>query len=91
MTKRDLVIRISNDTGLTQQTVYSIIQNILDNITDALNNGETVELRNFGIFKVASKRARRGINPNNPSIKITIPARKVVVFKQGKKMKETIN
>jgi len=91
MTKRDLVMRIASDTGLTQQTVYSIIQGTLNIITDALNKGETVELRNFGIFKVVTKRARRGINPNHPEIKINIPARKAVVFKQGKKMKETVN
>ena len=87
MTKRDLVVRIANETGLTQQNVYSIIQKTLDIITESLKEGETIEFRNFGVFKVVQRKARRGINPNHPDHKINIPAKKVVIFKQGKKMK----
>ena len=87
MTKRDLVVRISNETGLTQQSVYSVIQKTLDMITTKLQDGDSVELRNFGVFKVTERKARRGINPNYPEQKIEIPAKRVVVFKQGKKMK----
>jgi len=47
MTKRDLVIRISNDTNLIQQDVLTVVQKTLDYITEALIKGETVELRNF--------------------------------------------
>ncbi|MDX9701739.1 MAG: HU family DNA-binding protein [Candidatus Auribacterota bacterium] len=90
MTKRDLVVRIANETGLTQQNVYAIIQKSFDLIIDALQNGDAVELRNFGVFKVTKRHARTGINPNQPTQKIDIPAKKVVVFKQGKHMKEVV-
>lgn len=90
MTKRDLVVRISNETGLTQQNVYAIIQKSFDLIIDALQNGDTVELRNFGVFKVTARNARTGINPNQPTQKIDIPAKRVVTFKQGKHMKEVV-
>ena len=90
MTKRELVIRISSATGITQLNVYAIIQKTLDVIIESLQKGETVELRNFGVFKVITRKKREGINPNLPSQKITIPARRTVVFKQGKKMKKSI-
>ncbi|MCB1196107.1 integration host factor subunit beta [bacterium] len=90
MTKRDLVVRIANETGLTQQSVHSVIQRTLELITTKLQDGDSVELRNFGVFKVTERRARRGINPNFPEQKIEIPAKRVVVFKQGKKMKSKV-
>ena len=52
LTKRDLVIRISEETGLIQQEVLDVIQKTLDYISQALANGDKVELRNFGVFEV---------------------------------------
>ena len=66
MTKRDLVIRISNDTNLIQQDVLTVVQKTLDYITEALINGKTVELRNFGVFEVKLRKPRVGRNPNDP-------------------------
>ena len=51
VTKRDLVVRISNETGLVQQQVLDVVQKTLDYISDAVARGETVELRNFGVFE----------------------------------------
>ena len=90
MTKRDLVIRISNDTGLKQQDVLTVVQKTLDYITDALFNGKTVELRNFGVFEVKLRRPRIGRNPNDPGKDVQIPARAVVKFKPGKEMRERV-
>ena len=58
MTKRDLVIRISNDTNLIQQDVLTVVQKTLDYVTEALINGQTVELRNFGVFEVKLRKPR---------------------------------
>ena len=58
MTKRDLVIRISNDTNLIQQDVLTVVQKTLDYVTEALIKGETVELRNFGVFEVKLRKPR---------------------------------
>jgi nucleoid DNA-binding protein len=90
MTKRDLVVRISNETGLVQQDVLAVIQKTLDYITEALANGEHVEFREFGVFDVCERKARVGRNPNKPDIPITIPAHKVVRFKPGKTMREVV-
>jgi len=90
VTKRDLVVRISNDTGLIQQDVMAVVQKTLDYITEALVHGNSVELRNFGVFEVKLRRPRVGRNPNAPDADIAIPARAVVKFKPGKEMREQV-
>jgi nucleoid DNA-binding protein len=90
MTKRDLVIRISNETGLVQQQVLDVIQKTLDYISAALAQGKKVELRNFGVFEVKVRKARVGRNPNAPETDVPIPQRAVVKFKPGKEMRETV-
>jgi len=90
MTKRDLVVRISEETGLIQQDVYTIIQKTLDYIVEGLTKGETIEFRNFGVFEVRTRKQRIGRNPNKPIQVVTIPERKVVKFKPGKIMKQLI-
>lgn len=90
MTKRDLVLRISEETGLVQQQVLAVIQKTLDYVTDALARGETVELRNFGVFEVKVRKARIGRNPNAPATDVPIPPRAIVKFKAGKEMREHV-
>ena len=90
VTKRDLVVKISNETGLTQQEVFDVIQKTLDSITDALANGDSVVMRNFGAFSVKQTKAKIGRNPKNPGKDVPIPARAVVKFKPGKEMKEQV-
>jgi nucleoid DNA-binding protein len=90
MTKRDLVIRISNETGLVQQQVLDVVQKTLDYIAEALARGEKIELRNFGVFEVKVRKARVGRNPNAPEKDVPIPQRAVVKFKPGKEMRETV-
>lgn len=90
MTKRDLVIRISNETKLTQQEVMQVVQRTLDHISDAVSQGKTVELRNFGVFEVKVRKARVGRNPNSPETDVKIPPRVIVKFKAGKEMREGV-
>jgi nucleoid DNA-binding protein len=90
MTKRDLVVRISEETGLVQQRVLEVIQRTLDYISDALAQGETVELRNFGVFEVKVRKPRIGRNPNSPETDVRIPPRAVVKFKPGKEMRDQV-
>ncbi len=52
MTKKDIVMRVAQDTNLTQIDVKKIVQKTLDVVVESLEKGETVELRNFGVFKV---------------------------------------
>ncbi|MEO8425830.1 MAG: HU family DNA-binding protein [Verrucomicrobiota bacterium] len=90
MTKRDLVMRISEETGLVQQDVLKVVQKTLDYISDAVTSGKKVELRNFGVFEVKIRKARIGRNPNAPETDVPIPARAVVKFKPGKEMREAV-
>jgi nucleoid DNA-binding protein len=90
LTKRDLVVRISSETGLVQQQVLDVVQKTLDYIADALAKGEKVELRNFGVFEVKVRKARVGRNPNAPEKDVPIPRRAVVKFKAGKEMRADV-
>ncbi len=90
LTKRDLVVRISNETGLVQQDVFDVVQKTLDYITDALSAGQNVELRNFGVFEVRLTKSRVGRNPNKPEKDVVIPARATVKFKAGKVMRQRV-
>lgn len=90
MTKRDLVVRISNETGLVQQDVLNVIQKTLDYISESVAQGRKVELRNFGVFEVKVRKPRIGRNPNAPAHDVRIPPRAVVKFKPGKEMREAV-
>lgn len=90
ITKRDLVIRISNKTGLTQQEVFNVVQTLIDEVTTSLASNEDVVLRNFGAFQVARTKPKIGRNPNKPDAVVPIPARAVVKFKPGKELKEKV-
>ena len=90
MTKRDLVIRISTETGLVQQQVLDVVQKTLDYIAEAVSKGDKVELRNFGVFEVKVRKARIGRNPNAPATDVPIPQRAVVKFKPGKEMRAEV-
>src|SRR6202045_2889500 len=88
LTKRDMVVKISNDTGLVQHQVFEVVQRTLDLITDSLARGEDVELRNFGIFEVRLTKEQVGRNPNQPGSSFKIPPRATVKFKSGKVMRQ---
>ncbi|MEI8289911.1 MAG: HU family DNA-binding protein [Verrucomicrobiota bacterium] len=90
LTKRDLVIRISEETGLIQSEVFDVVQKTLDHIAEALAKGDKVELRNFGVFDVKIRKARVGRNPNRPETDVPIPARAMVKFKAGKEMRADV-
>jgi nucleoid DNA-binding protein len=90
LTKRDLVLRICEDTDLAQQHVFNIVQRTFDHIIKALTQGEKVELRNFGIFEVRLRKARMGRNPSAPGTEVPIPERSVVKFKAGREMRLSV-
>lgn len=89
MTKKDIVLKIANETKMKQQDIKKIVQKTLDTIIESLVNGQTVELRNFGIFKVKSRRGRTGRNPRTGQV-VPVPPKKVVVFKPGLEMKKLV-
>ena len=90
LTKREIVLNISNETGLVQHAVFDVVQKTLDQIIEALAKGDNIELRNFGVFEVKLTKPRVGRNPNVPGSKFVIPARATVKFKSGKIMKQRV-
>ena len=86
MTKKDIILKISDDTGLKQIEVKEVVQRTFDMIIESLRRNDKVELRNFGIFKVKTRKGRLGRNPRTGQ-GVTIPDKKVVSFKSGMKMK----
>ena len=89
MTKKDIVLKVSDDTNLKQIDVKKVVQRTFDCIIDSLSRGEKIELRNFGVFKIKQRRSRTGRNPRTNQV-IPVPPRKVVVFKAGLEMKQKI-
>ena len=90
LTKRDIVVAISNKTGMVQHQVFDVVQRTLDHITDSLANNVAVELRNFGIFQPRLTKPRVGRNPNQPGSSFVIPPRATVKFKAGKIMRQRV-
>ena len=89
MTKKDIVLKITDMTGIKQVDVKKVVQSTFDVIIESLVRSEKVELRNFGVFKIKERRARFGRNPRTGE-SVPVPPRKVVVFKPGLEMKQQI-
>jgi DNA-binding protein HU-beta len=89
MNRQELIAKICEDAGLTKKQAASALSCVLDSVAAALKKGDKVSLVGFGTFKTAERKARDGVNPATGK-KIKIPARKVPVFKPGKKLKESV-
>ncbi len=87
LTKRDIVLKIYEDTHYPQKEVRDVVQQTLDVIAEALESGRNVELRNFGVFEIQVRKARIGRNPNRPEKVVVIPKRAVIKFKAGKDLR----
>lgn len=90
MTKKELVLQVSKDTGLSEDDVYAVIQRALDIIGEALARGESVEFRNFGVFRIRWHRPKQGRNPHKPEDVVMIPQRPVIKFKPGRRLREAL-
>ena len=89
MTKKEIAIKIADETGIKQIVVKKIVQKTIDTMIEALSSGQTLELRNFGVFKVKERKARTGRNPRTGEI-VPVPPKKVVTFKPGLVMKQRV-
>ena len=89
MTKKEIVKTISEEIGLTQLKTKEIVQKTFDAIVDALVTEGRIELRNFGVFEVKPRAARKARNPRTGD-KVLVPAKNVVTFKPGKEMEERV-
>jgi integration host factor subunit beta len=90
MTKADLIAEVSRTAELSKKDAENIVNVFLERIVDALKEGEKIELRGFGSFKLRRRNSRVGRNPRT-SEAVQVPAKKVPYFKPGKDLKKLIN
>lgn len=90
MTKKEIVKTISEEIGLTQLKTKEIVQKTFDAIVDTLVEDMRIELRNFGVFEVKKRAARKARNPRTGE-KVFVPEKFVVTFKPGKEMEERVH
>jgi integration host factor subunit beta len=90
MTKADLIAEVSRSAEVSKKDAESIVNVFLDGIVDALKDGEKIELRGFGSFKLRRRNSRVGRNPRT-SEAVQVPAKRVPYFKPGKDLKKLIN
>ncbi len=89
MNKMELVAELARRVGLTKKQANMVIDELVDLIKDELRRGRSVRLIGFGTFTVRQRAARKGRNPRTRQ-EITIPARKVPVFKPSNQLKEIV-
>ena len=89
MTKKEIVKQISERLGLTQLKTKEIVQLTFDAIVETLMTERRIELRNFGVFEVKRRKARKARNPRTGD-KVDVGPKNVVTFKPGKEMEELV-
>lgn len=89
MTKKEIVKTISEEIGLTQLKTKEIVQKTFDAIVETLVEEGRIELRNFGVFEVKKRAARKARNPRTGQ-RVDVPEKSVVTFKPGKEMEERV-
>ncbi len=90
MTKAELVEDVARAAELTKKDAERLVEIVFESIVETLSQGEKVELRGFGSFRVRERGARLGRNPKTGD-PVDIPAKRVPYFKAGKDLKEMIN
>jgi len=89
VTKKEIVKDIADKLDLTQLKTKEIVQKTFDAIVETLVETGRIELRNFGVFEVKQRAARKARNPRTGE-RVDVPPKNVVTFKPGKKMEERV-
>jgi len=89
MTKADLVEDICKRSRLSKSENARIVDEILNSIAQALSEGQHIEIRGFGTFKVRARRSRRARNPRTGA-EVSVPAKLVPVFKPSNQLKAMV-
>jgi DNA-binding protein HU-beta len=90
LTKQEFVDALASKAGMTNRDAGRAVDAFLDTITDSLRRGEEVAFTGFGKFSTQHRAARQGVNPRNPSEKVTIPAATVPKFSAGSQLKAAV-
>lgn len=89
VTKKELVDRIADETGLRRTEVKKTVQMFLDEIVEQLAQGNRLEFRDFGVFEVTERASRVAQNPKTLE-RVHVPAKRTVKFKSGRLMKQSV-
>jgi DNA-binding protein HU-beta len=90
MTKEEFVARVARRSGLTRRQAAEAVDAVLESITDVLRSGGEVNFTGFGKFSTQHRKERQGVNPRNPSGKVTIPAATFPKFSAGSSLKSAV-
>ncbi len=90
VTKQEFVDNVAQKSGLNKRDAGKAVDAVLDSITDALKQGDAVTFTGFGKFSTSRRAERQGVNPRNPSEKVTIPAATVPRFSAGSTLKKSV-
>ena len=90
LTRAELSESIHQTIGLSRTECQSLVESILDRISDSLVTGDMVKIAGFGTFQVRAKAARTGRNPKT-GVEVPIAPRRVLTFRASQKMRDRIN
>ena len=90
MTKADLINIVAKRLDITQVQSGIIVEAALRSVVNALQNGQEVEIRGFGSFRVRNRAPRKGRNPKTGE-KVDVPPKRIPYFKMGKELKSLLN
>ena len=90
MNKSELIDAVARTTGLSKSDIDRSLKGTLYNIAAALSRGEKVTFVGFGTFERRQRKRRTGVNPQDPTQKIEIPAKKAPAFSAGSELKAAV-
>ena len=90
MNKTEFVSQVAAKNDMSAADASRAVSTVLDVITEALKSGDEVAFAGFGKFSVSERAARTGVNPQDPSKKVQIPARTVPRFTPGAVLKQAV-
>ena len=90
MTKQEFVDRVASKGNMSRREAADALDAVLDSITDVLTGGGEINFTGFGKFSTQHRKERQGVNPRNPSQKVTIPAATVPKFSAGSTLKSAV-
>jgi DNA-binding protein HU-beta len=90
MTKTDMINDLAKKLGVTKRLAGDFLTTFVELVISSVKKGDDVRLTGFGTFSVSHRAARTGVNPQNPSQKIQIPAMDVPRFKAGSDFRKAL-
>ena len=90
MTKTALIAQLAEELGVSKKLAAELVNTFIDTVIAGVKKQWEVRIQGFGTFKSSKRKAREGVNPQDPSQKIKIPAMSVVTFKAGSDFKAVV-